>query len=363
MGSVVAYGGDRSNSSNQSAYWSESANTGSTAAAHLDDADLQRVIASLPMPLLLVGRDMRCLFGNPAMAGILDRPDIALLGRKLSDLLPEADLLADHAFRHFDAGNDDPVENERSFRGRRYQLSASPLSGPDGQVRALVVTATDITRRWRTEQSLRRSRRRLVEFARRDHLTGLLNRRGWEILLRREAYLAAQDDNQLSVFIADIDWFKSYNDMFGHVAGDQCLRSIAAELRRCVAAVGGHAGRYGGEEFIAILPGSGRGRALAVAERFRSAAAALTGDHRNRIVGPVTVSIGVASFDQACQFAPGGRGDLAILQAADEALYLAKANGRNQISYAPSEGSGSGRKSGSRFVALHFAKTRDDLPA
>lgn len=363
MDSAVAYGGDRSNSSNQSAYWNESANAGSTTVAHLNDADLQRVIASLPMPLLLVERDLRCLFGNLAMARILGRPDVALHGHRLSDLLLGADLLADHAFCHFDAGNNEPVAHERNVRGRRYQLSASPLFGPHGGVRALVVTATDITRRWRTEQSLRRSRQRLVEFARRDHLTGLLNRRGWEMLLRREAFLAARDGNQLAVFIADIDWFKSYNDMFGHVAGDQCLRSIAAELRRCVAAVGGHAGRYGGEEFVAILPGSGQGRALAVAERFRLAAAALRGDHRNRIVGPVTVSIGVASLDQAYQFARGGPADLAILQAADEALYLAKANGRNQISCAPSRGSAIGRKAESRFAALHFARASDDFSA
>ena len=342
MGSVVAYSGDQPDIGNQSAFWNESASAGAVAVAHLDDADLQRVIASLPMPLLLVGRDMRCLFSNPAMARIVGRPGTALLEQRLSDLLPEADLLADHAFRHFDAGNDDSVQHERNFRGRRYQLSASPLSGLGGRARALVVTATDITRRWRTEQSLRRSRRRLVEFARRDHLTGLLNRRGWDTLLRREAFLAARDDNQLSVFIADIDWFKSYNDTFGHVAGDHCLRSIAVELRRCVAAVGGHAGRYGGEEFVAILPGSGRSGALAVAERFRSAVAALAGDHRNSVVGPVSVSVGIASFGAAHQLSPGGRGDLAILRAADEALYLAKASGRNQIRCAPSGDSGIG---------------------
>jgi diguanylate cyclase (GGDEF)-like protein len=337
MGSVVAYCGNGPDFGNQSAFWNESAKTGAVAAAHLEDADLQRVIASLPMPVLLVGRDMRWLFGNPAMAQIVGRPGTALLEQRLSDLLPEAGLLVDHAFRHFDAGNDCSVQHERNFHGRRYQLSASPLSGMGGRARVLVVTATDITRRWRTEQSLRRSRRRLVEFARQDHLTGLLNRRGWDTLLRREAFLAARDSSALSVLIADIDWFKSYNDTFGHVAGDQCLRSIAAELRRCVAAIGGHAGRFGGEEFVAILPGSGRSSALAVAERFRSAVAALGGDHRNNVVGRVSVSIGIASFDPVHQRPPGDRGDLAILKAADKALYLAKANGRDQIRYAPSD--------------------------
>lgn len=338
MGGVVAYNWDQRRAGAYPACWKESAKPRPVTAAQLDDLDLQRAIASLPVPLLLISRDRRCIFANPAMAWIFDLPGSALLDQHLSDLVPEGGVLADHAFNLLDAGNNVPVQHEHNFRGRRYQLSASHLHGPGEEVRAMIVAAVDVTRRWRTEQSLRRSRRRLVECARRDHLTGLLNRRGWDTLLRREAFLASRDGKPLSVFIADVDWFKSYNDKFGHLAGDQCLRLIAAELRRCVGSVGGYAGRYGGEEFVAVLPGSSGTHALAVAERFRSAVAALEVEHRNRVVAPITVSIGVAAFDLPSQYPSVSGRDVAILKAADEALYTAMGNGRDQVRCAPFRG-------------------------
>ncbi|MCD9032887.1 GGDEF domain-containing protein [Luteimonas sp. Y-2-2-4F] len=160
-----------------------------------------------------------------------------------------------------------------------------------------------------------------------DALTGSLNRRSIDQWLARAFAEAERDRQPLSVVFIDIDHFKSVNDRHGHAAGDHCLRRVATALR---AALGesGLFGRYGGEEFIAILPGQGEPLARATGERIRAAVERLDARWEDRPLR-LTVSVGVAARRE------GERTPEATLERADKALYAAKRNGRNRVQVAP----------------------------
>lgn len=163
---------------------------------------------------------------------------------------------------------------------------------------------------------------RLQRLATCDGLTGVANRRAFEKALAHEVARASRTGAPLSLVMLDIDHFKRLNDIHGHQSGDSVLRSVAEELTRQSRA-GDLVARYGGEEFAIILPDTKQRDALAVADRFRVAIARL-----ERPV-PVTASLGVASY-------PGQLADpLGLVQAADEALYVAKHGGRDRTVAAP----------------------------
>jgi diguanylate cyclase (GGDEF)-like protein len=173
-----------------------------------------------------------------------------------------------------------------------------------------------------------------------DHLTGLLNRRGFEAKLNRELRQTRREQSSLALLLLDIDAFKSFNDAFGHGAGDRCLERVAAELRACLRRPGDAACRYGGEEFAVILPGVDAHGAAVMAENCRKAVGALTIALPESSYGPalpfgkVTISIGVATISPAHDQAPTAVLSSALLEAADAALYRAKAAGRNRYEIA-----------------------------
>jgi diguanylate cyclase (GGDEF)-like protein len=162
-----------------------------------------------------------------------------------------------------------------------------------------------------------------------DHMTGLANRRTFDKELSREWRRAVRERGSLSLLMVDIDFFKRYNDHYGHPAGDECLRAIASLLARTMVRSNDLAARYGGEEFAIILPGSNLDGALMIAERLRDAIAHANLRHEGSSRGTVTVSIGVASVLPTRTME-----ESQLIQAADTALYLAKRNGRNQVTVA-----------------------------
>jgi two-component system cell cycle response regulator len=162
----------------------------------------------------------------------------------------------------------------------------------------------------------------LLEQATHDALTGLWNRKTIIEILQRELVRGRRNSDPVAVAIADIDHFKRINDTLGHPAGDAALRDVAHALQaslRCSDTLG----RYGGEEFLAVLPGCGRNDALVVAEKMRRILEA-EGAPRTEL-GPITVSIGVSTSDGA-EFS-----NEALIKMADEALYRAKQRGRNRV--------------------------------
>lgn len=163
--------------------------------------------------------------------------------------------------------------------------------------------------------------RQALEESLRDPLTGLLNRRTLDDALGRMAAFAQRSGHPLSLLMLDLDHFKRVNDTHGHEAGDQVLRAFAGVLSGSLRA-SDMAVRYGGEEFLAVLPDTGTDAALGVAEKLRRAVENLAIPVGDAVVRP-TVSIGVATLK------PGESGE-ALIGRADQALYRAKGAGRNR---------------------------------
>jgi diguanylate cyclase (GGDEF)-like protein len=161
-----------------------------------------------------------------------------------------------------------------------------------------------------------------------DGLTGLSNRRTLDDCLSLEWRRAQRTGKPLSVLFVDIDRFKNYNDAYGHQAGDDALIAVAQAIARCTSRPGDLTARFGGEEFLVVLPETDTRGALAMAAAIHSAVNALAIAHGSSEVGTVTVSIGLASTDSANS---GDSADAqALVKLADEAVYRAKAMGRNR---------------------------------
>lgn len=177
---------------------------------------------------------------------------------------------------------------------------------------------------------LKRLRDQLAEMAVTDALTGLSNRRRMEQALSAETARLARSGDWLSVILLDIDFFKQFNDTYGHPAGDRCIVMIAAALNRALKRASDLSVRYGGEEFACILPGADARAAMTVAQEIRAQVGALNIPHERSVVGPcVTISMGIATA--RCE--PGMLPEMWITHA-DRQLYLSKAAGRNRITAA-----------------------------
>ena len=189
----------------------------------------------------------------------------------------------------------------------------------------LLARALEQRVRERTE-ALQEANRRLEELAYRDELTQLFNRRFFHERLQTEWQRAMRVGECLSVILCDVDHFKRYNDTYGHQAGDECLRQVAQAIPGALKRPADLAARFGGEEFVILLPNTSRQGALAVAEQIRAGVEARRLEHRASPTGPcVTLSLGVMSAVPGPDQAPGE-----LIAGADEALYRAKHQGRNR---------------------------------
>ena len=176
-------------------------------------------------------------------------------------------------------------------------------------------------------QSLEAANRKLLQLSTIDGLTGVPNRRFFDDTLEKEWLRAKRDHHPLSVLMMDIDHFKLYNDHYGHLEGDECLKKVARILEDPLQRAGDILARYGGEEFVAILPGTREEGACKVAETLRRRVVGMKIPHEKSLVaGNVTLSIGVATA-----FPSTSMTAMQIVAAADTALYRAKKDGRNRF--------------------------------
>jgi len=173
--------------------------------------------------------------------------------------------------------------------------------------------------------ALERHNLALKTLAESDGLTGLANRRLFDHTLARELARARRSGMPFALILGDVDFFKKYNDRYGHVAGDECLRKVGAAIALGARRPGDLAARYGGEEFALILPDTALEGALTVAETIRAAVAALRLEHADSPAGRVSVSLGVAAGPATTE------PDCAWIEAADRLLYEAKAGGRDRV--------------------------------
>lgn len=160
-----------------------------------------------------------------------------------------------------------------------------------------------------------------------DGLTGLSNRRHFDEYLELEWRRAMREQGQLSLMMIDVDYFKAYNDSFGHLEGDEALRQVAKAIRASGSRPSDLPARYGGEEFALVLPNTSPGGARLLAEKLRQNIAGMSIPHNAPVEGSVlTVSIGLSTVMPQV-----GSHSRQLIQSADQGLYAAKHNGRNQV--------------------------------
>jgi diguanylate cyclase (GGDEF)-like protein len=172
---------------------------------------------------------------------------------------------------------------------------------------------------------LRTLNQKLESISATDGLTGIANRRQFDTTLAAEWTRAQRQGQPLALGLMDVDWFKKYNDHYGHQAGDECLRKVASTLAATIARTGDLVARYGGEEFVFIAPATGEDDALAMARKLCQALQSLALPHELSDFSCVTASIGVA-----CVIPNDSQTPQLLIEYADKALYQAKAKGRNR---------------------------------
>jgi len=179
-------------------------------------------------------------------------------------------------------------------------------------------------------RGLERSNNELERLSTMDGLTGVANRRHFDETLLSEWQRSIRAETPLSLLFADIDFFKRFNDRYGHQAGDDCLKKVASALRQTVHRPADLVSRYGGEEFVMILPETTDEGALAVAEKVLACIGRLNVPHEaSDVADHVTLSIGVATMQPV-----EGQSSEELILAADQSLYRAKELGRNRIEVA-----------------------------
>ena len=179
----------------------------------------------------------------------------------------------------------------------------------------------------RSQEELRALNIRLDGLAREDGLTGLSNRREFDRVLSEEVMRLDRSGGQLALIMLDIDRFKAYNDYFGHVKGDECIKKVAAQLKLSVTRPGDTTARYGGEEFVLLLPSTDTEGALVVAKKIRSLIHGIALPHPRGPKHIVTASFGISVLS-------AGERDITpelLIERADKALYAAKEIGRDTI--------------------------------
>jgi len=176
------------------------------------------------------------------------------------------------------------------------------------------------------QQELQKSNTELQKLSRQDGLTGIANRRRFDDFIRKECLRSARDSMPISIILIDIDYFKLYNDNYGHLRGDDCLKKVAHALLMAVQRPADLVARYGGEEFVVVLPNTDITGARNIAEVLRRAIEALEIPHAYSPLNNVlTISMGIASKVASKNNSPAD-----IIDMADKAMYEAKHAGRNQ---------------------------------
>lgn len=176
------------------------------------------------------------------------------------------------------------------------------------------------------ESELQNAQDELEIIAQTDSLTQLANRRRFDVAVQQEWGRASRNRSTLAIILLDIDWFKQYNDQYGHIRGDDCLVQVAGLIGAAVHRAGDLAARYGGEEFVILLPETDFAGALSVAEKVRQSIVDACIEHSASPLGNVTVSLGVVAIN-----APKQDAYTAALKEADRLLYRAKNRGRNRV--------------------------------
>jgi diguanylate cyclase (GGDEF)-like protein/PAS domain S-box-containing protein len=285
------------------------------------------IIATVREPLVVLNKELRVITANRSFYRTFQvhpeetekrliyevgnrQWDIPGLRELLENILPK-----NTSFEDFE------VDHDFESIGRKTMLlNARKIYRKTNHVEMILIAIEDITERKKAEEQLKR-----IAFM--DGLTGVANRRHFDTTLDLEWRRAMRSAKPISLIIVDVDYFKNYNDLYGHLAGDSCLQKIAHTIRDSLRRAGNFAARYGGEEFAIILPDTDTEEAYFFAESLREKIEHLNIEHTDSRVGKnVTVSLGVSTTVPQKESLHDE-----LISLADKALYKAKQGGRNCV--------------------------------
>ena len=315
-----------------------------TASLEQSNQRLRAVLDNVLESIVTIDRHGIVQSVNPSTEQIFGYPADAIIGQNVDMLIPEPHQSSHDRYQesHHNTHVAKIIGTEHEVEGRHRDGTVFPMElsiteiTTDGET-LYVGVLRDITERKQHEAALQHARTelqrandKLSEQARTDALTGIANRRHFDETLDLEVRRAGRTlDAPLSLMLCDIDYFKLYNDTYGHVAGDRCLEQVATLLNTLFKRAGDTVARYGGEEFAVVLPATNASDAGMVAEQLRQAIWERAIPHAaSRTGGRLTISIGIATL---------ASGEVITAQRltirADDALYAAKANGRNRVEH------------------------------
>jgi diguanylate cyclase (GGDEF)-like protein/PAS domain S-box-containing protein len=303
------------------------------------EARFRGLVRDVPVGVLVQGPNAQFVLANPKALELLGLTEDQMLGRTSYDpawnvvdeagrVLAPGEFPVNRAIATRHAVRDAVIGVQRPGGVERVWLlvNADPEFAEDGALVEVLMTFHDISERKAAELRLQEANEALQRLTLVDTVTDVANRRQFDRALADEWTRAIRAGTSIGLVLVDVDHFKPYNDRYGHPAGDECLRRIAAVLGRTLLRAGDLVARYGGEEFAAILPLTDVDAATAVAERMRRSVEALAMPHGATPLGFVTISGGVAASRP-----DPGTNPLDLVARVDAALYEAKATGRNRI--------------------------------
>jgi diguanylate cyclase (GGDEF)-like protein len=217
--------------------------------------------------------------------------------------------------------NYQPITGQEDFMYQNTTLF--PLRSTTSEISHICLVIYDVTDVATNRHQLQAANNALLELSSTDRLTGLFNRGHWEEVLKNEYARHCRYDSQATLVMFDIDHFKRVNDTYGHQMGDKVIQRVA-EVTRQLARTADIAGRYGGEEFVVLLPDTDKDGGRIFAERLRQAIEAQEMSHEGQVIR-CTISLGVADLSQPTADYK------TLIEWADQALYSSKKNGRNQV--------------------------------
>ncbi len=300
------------------------------------NSKFKALINASPDPIVIYDTIGKTTYMNPAFEKVYGYTSEEFIGKKIN-FVPE-----DELEKTVDAWKRTLNDEKVYLETRRYtkagkilniQISTAMIRDKNQNHLESIVIHRDITPLKQAEQEkekliteLMKAKIELEKLARVDTLTALYNRRVFDEVYEKEFSLAQRMGNDFSLLMIDVDFFKKFNDRYGHQKGDDCLQAISSCMQKNAQRITDTLARYGGEEFAIIMVNTNTENALILAERIRKDVEGLSIPHDDSIFGKVTISLGLATIGKGAEISHAQ-----FFEKADNALYKAKETGRNKI--------------------------------
>lgn len=293
----------------------------------------QAIFEKAAIGIAIIDKNGQVMMANPKLQEMLGYTEEELCSMTFADFSDPNDTMVNlELSRDLSERKIDQYTLEKRYIHKNGQIiwgkvTSSLFPGNDHETSYILGMVVNITELKLVEQELLEANEQLQYLSNYDSLTDIANRRYFDHYLNKEWMRATRYSRTLSLIILDIDYFKEYNDMYGHLEGDECLKKVADVLKMTVNRSAEMVARYGGEEFVIILPETDLNNAYAIAEKIRSSIEILRIPHNDsKVSNFITISVGVHTMAPHSNSNPQD-----LIRRADTALYEAKRKGRNRV--------------------------------